>query len=385
MDDERVAGGGLRIDLADPAERERVGRRYRSLFLGAAEADPSALEEAGAAGLDEPLERRRRLAERFLRGFDEAELAERQPPATAPRLANTSLVFCPGLLNGLLPVSGFGTAFPYVEGEYGMRVLAADAHPLRGCEANVADLAATLEQGLGFDAAGAPIPPEAAVPPRDVVLLGYSKGLPDALHLLVRRPDLARKVRAVVGWAGAFGGSFLADDFDNQVEDRGLSPERQETLIRWLAKPFMPGVVLENISRRGTEYSARDAMQQLTTRYREQFWEAHRAELEALGIAWFYINASTTWREMPFFHLPLTAGVTLRDRDNDMQLTRSQATIQARDAVHLAAFHADHWDIAYDAFPEDVRFGSKNLAHRFARRAAIAALVLLLAELGLID
>jgi hypothetical protein len=54
-------------------------------------------------------------------------------------------------------------------------------------------------------------------------------------------------------------------------------------------------------------------------------------------------------------------------------------------ATTLAIFHAHHWDLAMEPFPQRVRLGSPNLDHPFPRTAAVAATVLLQAELGLID
>jgi predicted esterase len=46
---------------------------------------------------------------------------------------------------------------------------------------------------------------------RRIVIVGHSKGAADALEMLVVRPDIAARVVAVVGIAGAFNGSPLAD------------------------------------------------------------------------------------------------------------------------------------------------------------------------------
>jgi len=45
-----------------------------------------------------------------------------------------------------------------------------------------------------------------------VVLLGYSKGVPDILEAVATYPELATRIAAVVGVAGAVGGSPLAND-----------------------------------------------------------------------------------------------------------------------------------------------------------------------------
>ncbi len=47
-----------------------------------------------------------------------------------------------------------------------------------------------------------------------VVLIGYSKGVPDILHALVEYPEIVAKVAAVVSVAGAVGGTPLADSMD---------------------------------------------------------------------------------------------------------------------------------------------------------------------------
>jgi len=47
---------------------------------------------------------------------------------------------------------------------------------------------------------------------RPMILIGHSKGAPDILEALVRYPEVAEKVVAVVSYAGAVGGSPLANE-----------------------------------------------------------------------------------------------------------------------------------------------------------------------------
>ncbi len=47
-----------------------------------------------------------------------------------------------------------------------------------------------------------------------VVLIGYSKGVPDILHALAEYPEIVGRVAAVVSIAGAVGGTPLADSMD---------------------------------------------------------------------------------------------------------------------------------------------------------------------------
>lgn len=57
-----------------------------------------------------------------------------------------------------------------------------------------------------------------------LILLGYSKGVPDVLHFLVGYPEVAKRVQAAVSVSGAVNGSPVADGFSG-------------AFYRWLAKP----------------------------------------------------------------------------------------------------------------------------------------------------
>ena len=65
-----------------------------------------------------------------------------------------------------------------------------------------------------------------AEPDERIVLLGYSKGTPDALEAVVIYPEVAERVTAVLAYGGAVGGSPLIDGVSNLqrslVEDIGL-------------------------------------------------------------------------------------------------------------------------------------------------------------------
>lgn len=377
--------------LSEPWVQAWLSRRFRWLFLESALADPDAVAEAeasaeGLTGLRiRNLSTREKVAARFLRDPADDILDAEQAPAPEAKVRNTTLVFCPGLMNGLMPVKPFEQGFAELEARYGMRALVTDSHPFRTCDANTEDILAGLERGLGLGRDGEPIAAEAAVPPGDVLLMGYSKGMPDILHLLIRRPDLAARVRAVIGWAGAQGGSVLADDLLPRVRDRNFSPEQQEAVVRELAGPMLPTTVLGNLDRRKSEYDIRGAFEQLLSSYRAQFWRENEARLKALNLPWFYVAGWSRLADVPYFHALLSLAVSLHDRDNDMQITFEQARIPLPDAVHLATFHADHWDIVFGAFPEDMRFGSERLKNPFPCQAALLALVSVLIELGLID
>jgi hypothetical protein len=64
--------------------------------------------------------------------------------------------------------------------------------------------------------------------PRPFIMVVYSKGLPDVLELLVRYPETARQIAAIVSIAGASNGSPIADDLYEFYRD-------------WLAGLPLPG------------------------------------------------------------------------------------------------------------------------------------------------
>lgn len=117
------------------------------------------------------------------------------PPRTDP--AGFRLVFVPGFLSNCFP--SFATFADVIDAA---RAAGFAAHLLdvggRGSiEANAARLAGQIGQ----------LPDDG----RRLIIVGHSKGVLDALQAMVENPQLARHVAAIVGVAGAFNGSPLAD------------------------------------------------------------------------------------------------------------------------------------------------------------------------------
>jgi hypothetical protein len=380
--------------LRDPVVKEWCGRRFRNLFLTEVLEDPTAVSASGrkialpATDIALPAGRDRRppgqrVAERFLKERAE-EWSEELPPADTPRIEAT-LVFCPGLINSMLPMRAFAAALPALRDKHGWRVICADAHPMRSCEANQADLLAAIEDGIGLDWDCRPIPPERAEPPGDVFLLCYSKGAADALTLLVNRPDLARRVRAVFMWAGAVGGSHLADDIYGLVKDREIRAGALGDPLKTIARTFFPVIGFEAAVERIDEYDVKGAIRDLTTRVRGEFLARNSDRIEALEIPFFNLTGATSPTEVPYFQIQGALSLSRRDSDNDMQLTQEQARLRIPMATDLAVFRAHHWDLSYDPFPFHTRMGSANLNHPFPREAALTAIFRFAAELGLIE
>lgn len=159
-------------------------------------------------------------------------------------------------MTGLLPVLAFQQVWPRIQPRFGIRVIAVDAHPMASSEANVGDLENAIEKGIGvrtdleagfITAADGPTPPAG-----DVFLIGYSKGSPDILTLLARRPDLAPRIKGFAAWAGAVGGSYAANDIHDKINNmpeydavKGMSGEIGKLMLR-----MAPIVQIQRVNRR---------------------------------------------------------------------------------------------------------------------------------------
>jgi hypothetical protein len=383
--------------LADPWVKDWCGRRWRNLFLSAALDDPAAVKAAsqrvGVPGTDISLrvgllDRRRarqRLAERFLKHVPPGEWELELPPARVDELEAT-LVFCPGLIGSLLPLRAFQKAFPVIAAKRGWRILCAEAHPVRSCKANLDDLLAALDRGEGLDPHCQPIASEVAEAPGDVFLLGYSKGVPDALTLLAERPDLAPRIKALWSWGGAIGGSYLADGMYDLIKGLSMPAGGLGDAMMAILRSAFPVVRLDAAAQRLDEFDIKGGVRDLTTAERRRFLDEHAEAIDALGIPIFSVTGATTALEVPYFQIQGYLDIRRQsgDGDNDMQVTQEQARWPGEMGVHLAVLHAHHWDMSYDRFPVRARLGSPNLEHPFPREAAITAIVQLTAELGLV-
>ncbi len=140
------------------------------------------------------------------------------PSAEHGPIANARLMLCGGLLTGLLfpGAHTFPPEAAQLHQDRGWHATRADVHPMRSCLANEADIE-TAFRGEGLDAAMEPI--TEPQPPDTVFMLGYSKDTPDILPFLVNRPDHHHRIKGVVSWAGAVGGSYTADGIYDQIKD----------------------------------------------------------------------------------------------------------------------------------------------------------------------
>lgn len=377
--------------VQDPVINQWLGRRYRNIFVQEALQHEETVKESQAPfpfSLVDRREEGEKVARRMFKQIDPEEIGEEMPEPQVGGMSETTLLFAPGLLTGLLPVLAFQSVWPKLVERFGINVLAVDSHPMRSCEENTEDMVNALEKGIGVapDERGSFITEaDNPTPPKDVVVIGYSKGSPDTLTLLKNRPDLAPRIKAFVGWAGAVGGSYSADDIYDKIKDRNefdVVKDMHGKLGKMMLR-LAPIIEVERINRRVDEYNIKGALECLTTWYRERFNEEHGQELAELGVPMFYFSGATTIFEVPWFQRQATWDLAKYDPLNDMQLTQAQTVPPLERTPHLAMFRANHWDLSYDTFPWYATLGSRHLKDPFAREPAMAAIVLFMSELGL--
>ena len=367
--------------LATGDMKEWCRRRWQFLFLNEAVKDDVALGVATTSY--DRRSPRQRIAERFL--IDgAASWQDAQPKPWAGRIVNTTLLFCPGMLNGILPVRAFRDNLPEIEKRFSMRVLRSDSNPLASSAANASDILKAMNNGTGLDAGGSPIPIEAATPPGDVMLLGYSKGGPDIITALATYPELASRVRCAFFWSSPVLGTAAADDTINQLKSTSLTTNDAAAISKTL-KSFAPRRLKQSkgVLRRTDEFDTLACIRDLTTAVRKTFMSEHKALLEGMNLPMFTIGAATRLEDVPFVQRRGFKALSRHDAQNDMQVECGRARLPLKMATDLGIVRGHHWDIAYPAYVK--RKWWNNMYHGFPKTAAVVSTVQLAAELGLID
>ena len=153
---------------------------------------------------------------------------------------------------------------------------------------------------------------------RPLIVVAYSKGLPDLLELVARRPESAARIAAIVSLAGAANGSLLAD-------------RHLVTYQRWLS-----GLPLVGCGS-GTGAELGDLRRDV----RLEWWRRHRA---AISIPIFLL-VTTPLRERvsPPLSGPYRELARTEPRNDGMLFWYDQLV---SGASLLAYVNADHWGIA---------------------------------------
>jgi hypothetical protein len=371
--------------VEDPFIKSYLGKRWRNIFINESSLMEDVVQSATSKNLfggEDSRSPKQKVASKFLKGEGPDEYKLEMPIAESGEIKET-LIFCPGLLSGLLPVMAFKEEFPLIEKDFSLKIVQSDSHPVRSCEANMADLLRAIEEGKGLNSSTEPIPDDSSTPPKDIFIIAYSKGMADTLVLLSKRPDLKERVKCIFNWAGAPGGSYLANSMYESIKDINIHldlPFEVEGLLRLIS----PVIQFPKKIKRLSEYDIRGALHDLTTYKREEFLEANLKAIDSLNIPIFNITGSTTAFEVPYFQIQGVMELNKYDANNDMQVTQKHAKVTSPMAVDLAMLHGHHWDLSYGPFPKNMRFGSPNLEHKFPRRAALNSMIKFAKELGLI-
>lgn len=367
--------------LSLPEVKAWCRHRWQYLFLEEAIRDQAALSLATRRGDSRP--ERQRIAEYFLVDADQS-WRDAQPAPWNGSIRNVTIVFCPGMLNGMLPVRAFRDQLPELQQRFSMRTLRADSNPLGSCQSNTTDLLQAIDHGRGLDAGGVATSESGLEPPGDIMLIGYSKGGPDILTLLGSEPRLARRIRCAFFWSSPLLGTPAADDAVRLLENYGVNSGSASRVCA-IAKKLVPGFLRKWLPglRHADEFQSFACTQDLTTSIREGFMRDNQAALSALAIPMFSVAAATNRAEVPLIQRKSFIDLCQHDKHNDMQVVASRAHLPLALSTDLPTVRGHHWDIAYPAFIK--RRWWNNMRHDFPKMAALTAMVQFSAELGLID
>jgi hypothetical protein len=228
------------------------------------------------------------------------------PSAPQPGAAQRYRVaFVPGPLAECLD----GIARPFVEAmdhlaRAGFEVYHLSVRGRGSSEQNAAQLAGEL----------------AALPrdPRPLIVFAYAKGLPDVLELVVRYPEAASSIGAIVSVAGAMNGSLLAD--------------RLHTAFRaWRAS--LPSAECRQADG--------DEMLDLRRQTRLAWWQSHRADISTPVFA--LVTTPRPDRVSPILMEPYQELARIEPR-NDGQLIWYDQIVPGGSL--LGYVNADHWAVA---------------------------------------
>ena len=248
------------------------------------------------------------------RPCDQALSHTAPPPALLGSLVNLGasrrhllVGIVPGIgydcIENWLDASGSGAAHIRTQG-YDMRIMKVDA--LSGSATNAR---------LIRDAIMAM--PEETGPPR-LVLMGYSKGVPDILEAVVNYPEIRPRIAAVVSAAGAVTGSLLAED----------ATESQADLMR-----HFPGATCTA----GDD----DAVRSLRPDVRRQWLTEHPLPSD---LRYYSLVTLPDRERISRILLPSYNKLSKVDARNDSQVIYSDEFIPG--STLLGFINADHWAIA---------------------------------------
>jgi hypothetical protein len=135
--------------------------------------------------------------------------------------------------------------------------------------------------------------------------------------MIAQYPEAAGRVRAVVSWAGAAGGSHLADTAAPLLEDLDVEEFLTGAGGRVLRR-FVPATSLAGLTRRENEFDVPGAIGDLRTGVRRGFLDEHRPMLDDLGVPFMSVAAAVRVRDVPYFQALAALQLAGHERLNEI-------------------------------------------------------------------
>lgn len=182
------------------------------------------------------------------------------------RLRGLRLLFVPGFMSNLASDSGYLPNLPFVPEYFGRQIAYLRG---RGLDCRLVD----IESETSIYANARKVIKEIEQAPGKVLVIGHSKGGLDTLEALLKRPDLRRKVHAVIAVQSPFFGSPVAD-----------------LMLSGPALSIPSSLLLDMLG------GSKQSLQNLSVKYRRGYHREKEAEIRKLTAQVPFYSYST-WKE----------------------------------------------------------------------------------------
>ena len=227
------------------------------------------------------------------------------PVSLGPSKLKLRVLIVPGLFNDCIKVS---SAYSYARAHLERYGYKAESLPVSGRSSSTHNALEIRNAILGRE----------LLPEERIVLVGYSKGVPDILEAVVAYPEIQQRIAAVVSVAGTVNGSPLVGLIDKPL---------QELLKKIPLHECPPGVG--------------DAIESLKRSTRLQWLSRNRLPE---SIKYFSLVAFAGREDISTILLPSYDQLALIDPHNDSQVIFYDAIIPG--STLLGFVKADHWAVA---------------------------------------
>lgn len=236
-------------------------------------------------------------------------------PSEISRLRNIRILFVPGFMSDLAVAAGGQKALPFVPRYFREQLQFLRG---RGLDCRLVD----IESETSIYDNARKVIRELEQAPGKVLVIGHSKGGLDTLEALLKRPDLRRKVNAVIAVQSPFMGSPVADMV--------------------LASPtlsYPSSILLELLG------GSKQSLKNLSVKYREDYHRRNAAEIRKLTSQVPFYSFST-WKDDSFLPYIDTVFEVFRDYmlalglKNDGLVPAASAVLPGSRYVYMAG--TDH-------------------------------------------